>query len=158
MEVLDFPRAMIEVFDWFPCAFMTLISFPIDIILKLVVDNSRIEDFFDFIFIDIFDCNRGRWRLSTARNLICLIWFQQSRVEYWMYFHCSWKLEFECHFAFADDFEDFKRTETLVIEFSRGSCSCDIPSRKPYQVIDCEWRCFLMCSIVVFFLFLLGFL
>jgi hypothetical protein len=95
MEIAEFGRAVIEVFDGFPCTFMGLITFPINIILELIVDDSRIENLFDFILIDIFDGNRRRWRLNSTGNLINLVRFQKRCMKYWMYLHCCWEVEFE---------------------------------------------------------------
>ena len=66
MEVVDLIRTVIKMLDWFPCTLVGLITFPVNIILKFIIDNPGIENLLDFVLIDVFDSDWRRRELVAT--------------------------------------------------------------------------------------------
>jgi hypothetical protein len=91
--------------------------------------------------------------LDTPWDSIRMVGIEKTGVKDRMYLHTRGKVEFEGHFAFANDVEDLEWTEALVVEFRRRASGRNVSPRQPDKISSGKWGCFLDVDIVIFLVF-----
>ena len=97
MELSDCIAYIVEVFVGVPdFVFFWSVSFPLSSVLELVVVESRVDDFVEFVFVSSFYLNRRRGFLYLRRESVVLIRFKKRDVDGVVYLHRGWKGQFIC--------------------------------------------------------------
>ena len=133
MELSDCIGCIVEVFGGVPdFVFFRSVSFPLSSVLELVVVESRVDDFFEFVFVFSFYLDRRRGFLYLQGESVVLVRFKKRYVDGVVYLHRGWKGQLIC--ACSNPCQDLERSDFLVVQFLRRSCGVDVAWQKPYHI------------------------
>ena len=78
VELSDCEGCIVEVFCWVPdFVVFWRVSFPLSPILELVVVESRVDDFVEFVFVFSFYLNRRRGFLNLRGECVVFVGFEK---------------------------------------------------------------------------------
>ena len=104
--------------------FFWSVFFPLGSVLELVVVESRVDDFVEFVFIFSFYLNRWRWLLEFWGELLFLVRFEKRNVSgvVCLYRQRKGQLKSACF----NPCQEFEWWDFLVVQFPRWSCDVDV--------------------------------
>ena len=82
MELSDCIGCIVEVLRWVPdFFFFWSVSFPLSSVLELIIVETRVDDFVEFVFVFSFYLNRRRGFLYLQGELVVLVRFKNRYVD-----------------------------------------------------------------------------
>ena len=100
------------------------ITSPLSSVLELVIVESRVDNFIEFVFVLSFYLNRWWWFLYLWWELVAFIGFKQWDVECVVYSHGGWKVQFIGIWAYLCC--NFEWSYFVLVQFPWCLCGVDV--------------------------------
>ena len=133
VELSDCIGCIVEVFVGVPdFVLFWSVSFPLSSVLELVVVESRVDDFVEFVFVFSFYLNRRRGFLYLRGESVVLVRFKKRYVDGVVYLHRGWKGQLI--YACSNHCQDFAWSNFPVVQFLQRLCSVDVAWQEPHHI------------------------